>query len=71
MLLEFCQEKVLYVSNTWLKRGGKSSMFKCYFSEELIAMTVPTGFEPATYTSQSQSAIKCTNREGDIQMGRN
>ena len=32
----------------------KSLIFKCYFSEELIAMTVPTGFEFAACGSQKQ-----------------
>ena len=41
---------------------GKS-IFKCYFSKELIALTVSTGFEPATCGSQNQSANQCTNRE--------
>ena len=38
-----------------------NSIFKCYFSEELIGLTMPAGFDPATCQSQNQSADQCTN----------
>ena len=42
----------------------KSSIYKCYFSEEFIAPTPPHGFEPTTYGSPNQNANQCYN--GDI-----
>ena len=40
--------------------------FKCYFSDELIAQTIPTGFELTTCGLQNQSTNHCMNRNGTI-----
>ena len=34
-----------------------SPISKCYFSEEIIALTVPTGFEPATCGSRNRQPM--------------
>ena len=34
----------------------KSTIIKCYFSKDIIALNVPTGFEPANCGSQSHCA---------------